>query len=179
MRVLVLALTVATIAVVAASGWHRPPVLPARGSAPAAQVRSAALTRVAVAVTISPRPSPSPSVTPSPGINLPGAPFPSPSPSSPSGGGGGPGIFDIPGQIQQAINSWFAGVVKAVLNPVLALLGRTVLATPDIPGQLRTSQLWTAMVIILNTLYVLFILTGAVPIMTARPPEMPDSTAAS
>jgi hypothetical protein len=164
----VVLVAMAVTAAITVSGWHHEPGPPAAGR-PAPPAWSAALT-VAVAAPAGPRPSPS---APSPGITLPGAPAPSgPAPSPPppapssGGGGGGPGIFDIPGQIQQAIDNWFASLVKAAINPVLALLGRTVLATPDITGQPRVTQLWTAMAVIANTLYVLFVLAGGVLIMT-------------
>jgi len=167
--VVILAIVLASAAVAAtqASSWHHEPQ-PATAGWPAPHARPAVL-MVAVVATASP-PTPTPSAT-APGITFPGAPgpspapSPSPSPSSPGssgGGGGGPGIFDIPGQIQQAIDNWFASLVKAAINPVLALLGRTVLATPDITGQPRITQLWTAMAVLANTLYVLFILAGAV-----------------
>ncbi|WP_370382246.1 hypothetical protein [Catenulispora sp. GAS73] len=117
-----------------------------------------------------PAPSPSPSV---PGIGLgPGAPGPvvtAPPPAtapSTSSSGDDPSWWDIPGQIKKAIDDFFAGLVKDALNPVLSLLGRTLLATPDVTTMGRVGQIWTGMAVLANSLYVLFVLAGAVIIMT-------------
>lgn len=118
-------------------------------------------------------PAPSPGAT-TPGIGLgPGAPTPPPTvvptgpdPTSTGGGEGNPSWYDIPGQIKKAIDEWFAGLVKDALNPVLNLMGRTVLATPDVTAMARVGQLWTGMAILANSLYVLFVLAGAVIVMT-------------
>ena len=118
-------------------------------------------------------PAPSPGAT-TPGIGLgPGAPTPpptmaptGPAPTSTGGGEGNPSWYDIPGQIKKAIDEWFAGLVKDALNPVLNLMGRTVLATPDVTAMARVGQLWTGMAILANSLYVLFVLAGAVIVMT-------------
>jgi hypothetical protein len=163
---IVLAAAVAAVTAAQVAGRHGEP-RPAAAGRPVLPARPAALMAAVAAATAA---QPAPSSTPTPGITLPGAPAPGPAPTpspspSTSGTGGNsssPGIFDIPGQIQQAIDNWFAGLVKAAINPVLALLGRTVLATPDITGQARITQLWTAMAVLANTLYVLFILAGAV-----------------
>ncbi|NUP48475.1 MAG: hypothetical protein HOW97_14375, partial [Catenulispora sp.] len=118
-----------------------------------------------------PAPNPSPSI---PGIGLgPGAPGPvvtAPPPatagSNPSSSGDDPSWYDIPGQIKKAIDDFFAGLVKDALNPVLSLLGRTLLATPDVTTMGRVGQIWTGMAVLANSLYVLFVLAGAVIIMT-------------
>ena len=118
-----------------------------------------------------PAPSPSPSV---PGIVLgPGAPGPVVTAPPPATGGSNtfssgddPSWYDIPGQIKKAIDDFFAGLVKDALNPVLSLLGRTLLATPDVTTMGRVGQIWTGMAVLANSLYVLFVLAGAVIIMT-------------
>ncbi len=126
----------------------------------------------------SPAPGPSPNPTPGPGNgsgsggpgsskgggsgNLP-APQPMPSPPGPSSSG--PAWWDIPGQVEKAIDTWFGDLVKAALTPIMNLIGTTVLSTPDTTGG-RTAQLWTATLVIANTCYVLFAIVGALLVMT-------------
>ncbi len=122
-------------------------------------------------------PAPAPTPTPMPGIPIgPGAdpapvptpdPSPGPVPTPPAPGGADrPGLFDIPGQIRAAIDAWLAGLVVPALNPVLDLLGRTVLATPDVTGQARVRELWTACAVAANSVLVLFILVGGILVMS-------------
>lgn len=72
-----------------------------------------------------------------------------------------PGLFDFAGRIRQAVNSWFRDLVVSALNPLLDLLGRSVLATPDLtaPGS-RTRELWWASAGLANSSFVLFVLVG-------------------
>src|SRR6476646_10331989 len=105
-------------------------------------------------------PVPSP-VLPSP---LPGIYGPGFSPDSsvppPSGSGPGqdepdkqdPGFFDIPGQIEKAIDTWFGHLVKQALEPVLKLLGTTLLASPNLTDG-RIVQIWDGVLITANTAY--------------------------
>jgi hypothetical protein len=139
---------------------------PASAAAPSDSAPSATF----AAADPAPAPNPSPSV---PGIGLgPGAPGPvvtAPPPAtapSTSSSGDDPSWYDIPGQIKKAIDDFFAGLVKDALNPVLSLLGRTLLATPDVTTMARVGQIWTGMAVLANSLYVLFVLAGAVIIMT-------------
>ena len=116
-------------------------------------------------------PSPSPSGS---GIGLgPGAPTPSPtatttgtSTGTTSSGGSDPSFWDIPGQVEKAINDWFSSLVTDALNPVLSLLGSTVLSTPDVTTMPRVGQIWTTMALLANSLYVLFVLAGGAIVMT-------------
>ncbi len=69
-----------------------------------------------------------------------------PAPSSPATGGeveagkaSHPGFFDVGGKIEAAINEWFAGLVKDALNPVMVLVGRTLLSTPQVAGRPRSA----------------------------------------
>jgi len=97
-----------------------------------------------------------------------------PTPSVPAGGGqpaggsgpGSPGLFDITGHITAAINGWFTGLVTSALTPVAALLGRTLLATPDLAGQGRIGALWQLMVGIADALLVLLVLAGGAIVMS-------------
>lgn len=72
-------------------------------------------------------------------------------PTTPAPGSGGsvsggtqpsPGLFDITGHIEAAIDDWFRDLVTAALDPILTLLGHTLLATPNVTAQSRVGQLW-------------------------------------
>src|SRR5258708_29646142 len=109
--------------------------------------------------TPSPTPSPPPSPTAGPSglpkITSPGTPpwglplFPGsitvePQPSSPapsSTAEDNPGLFDIRGHIQQAIDDWFRNLVQSALDPVLSFLGQPILATPCVADQNREREL--------------------------------------
>jgi hypothetical protein len=120
-----------------------------------------------------PAPSPSPQSS-GPGIGLgPGAPTgaaTAPSPittSDPStGGGSSPSWYDIPGQIQKAINDWFASLAASALTPMLNLLGATLLGTPDVTVMSGVTRIWTQMALLANALYILIVLAGAVIVTT-------------
>jgi hypothetical protein len=74
--------------------------------------------------------------------------------------------WDIPGLIGQAIDGWFSGLVVAALNPVLDLLGTTILSTPDVSGPGQVSDLWGVSLGIADSLLVLLVLAGGVLVMT-------------
>jgi hypothetical protein len=151
-------------------------------TAPASQPVPSPGTSPAPGPVPSPTPGPSPNPTPGPGNgsgpgpgsggsgsskgggggNLP-APQPMPSPPAPSSSG--PSWWDIPGQVEHAIDQWFGDLVKAALTPIMNLIGKTVLSNPDTTGG-RTGQLWTAALVIANTCYVLFAVIGGVIVMT-------------
>src|SRR5262249_19319337 len=100
----------------------------------------------------------------------PGSPDPGPGPGGDPGADQGgpekkPGRFDIPGQIRYAINNWIRGVTVSALNPVLDLLGRTVLTTPDVTRSGRVAGIWSMNAGIANTVFVLFVLAGAAVVM--------------
>jgi hypothetical protein len=100
-----------------------------------------------------------PSSSPTPSTSPPGA-------SSPSSGSTFVAPWDIPGLIGQAIDSWFSGLVVAALNPVLDLLGTTILATPDVSGPGQVSELWGVSAGIADSLLVLLVLAGGALVMT-------------
>lgn len=102
---------------------------------------------------------------PSPGGGSGRLPAPQPMPSPPGSSSSGPSWWDIPGQVEHAIDQWFGDLVKAALNPIMNLIGKTVLSNPDTTGG-RTGQLWSAALVIANTLYVLFAVVGGVIVMT-------------
>ena len=95
-------------------------------------------------------------------------------PSTPAPGSGGsvsggtqssPGLFDITGHIEAAIDSWFRDVVTSALNPILDLLGHTLLATPNVTAQSRVGQLWQMTEGIADAFLVLFVLVGGAIVM--------------
>jgi len=101
-----------------------------------------------------------------------GPPIPVPTPPGPGSGGnlngGGapsPGLFDITGHIEAAIDSWFRDLVTAALNPVLTLLGHSLLSTPNVTAQDRVGSLWQMTAGIADGFLVLFVLVGAAIVM--------------
>ena len=142
---------------------HRPS--PA-GAHPAAAVLASV---IAAPTTVPASPTPG---APGPAPIQVGPPDTGPGPPTPGGGptinGGSapsPGIFDIPGQIEAAIDSWFRDLVTAALDPMLTLLGHSLLATPDIAGQDRVGQLWQSSAGIADAFLVLFLLVGGAIVM--------------
>lgn len=68
--------------------------------------------------------------------------------------------------ITKAINAFFGGLVKDALNPLLKLLGETLLTTPD-PSMLpRVGQLWENSREIAVAVYALIILVAGILVMT-------------
>lgn len=95
-------------------------------------------------------------------------------PSSPVSGSGGtvsggsqpsPGLFDVTGHIEAAIDDWFRDLVTAALDPILTLLGHTLLATPDLTAQSRVAELWQMTEGIADSFLVLFVLVGGAIVM--------------
>lgn len=77
-----------------------------------------------------------------------------------------PAWYDIPGQITKAINGWFRDLVTAALRPVLDLIGRTVLATPNVTTDPRVREIWGTVALIANTIFVLLVTAGGVLVMS-------------
>ena len=95
-------------------------------------------------------------------------------PTTPAPGSGGsvsggsqpsPGLFDITGHIEAAIDGWFRDLVTAALDPILTLLGHTLLATPNVTAQSRVGQLWQMTEGIADAFLVLFVLVGGAIVM--------------
>ncbi len=129
------------------------------------------------------QPAPTPTTAPGPPSTLGPPPTPTTPPStSPSGNGSirdrlrdtlpfpfgnGPGFPDIAARIRDAINDWFRDLVASSLGPLLDMVARTVLATPDLTAaQSRVRELWWVAAGIANTAFVLLVTAGGVLVMT-------------
>lgn len=100
-----------------------------------------------------------------------GPPLPAPPP--PTRGGrvnagkaSKPGFFDIPGQIESAINEWFAGLVKDALDPAMLLVGRTLLSTPQVASEASVRSYWQLAAGVADALLVLVVIAGGVLVMS-------------
>jgi hypothetical protein len=108
---------------------------------------------------------------PGPGIQV-GPPLDADQGSDPPGGqievdkDSKPRWWDLPGRVRYGITSWFRGLVEDALNPMLELIGKTVLATPQVAGQERVGDLWLISLGIADGLLILFVLAGAALVMT-------------
>lgn len=94
-----------------------------------------------------------------------GPPLPAPAPPSKgeeieAGKASHPGFFDIGGKIEQAINDWFASLVKDALNPAMLLVGRTLLSTPQIAGESEVRSYWQLSLGIADALLVLVVMAA-------------------
>jgi len=78
----------------------------------------------------------------------------------------GCGFFDLSCHVGQAVDSWFAGLVRSAINPLFSLLGRTLLATPQVGGLSRVRDLWAGSVAITDAAYVLAVLAGGILVMS-------------
>jgi hypothetical protein len=111
--------------------------------------------------------------TPGPGIQV-GPPLPADQGQSGSTPGGQvdvgkeskPSWWDIPGRVRYGIDAWFRGLVTDALNPMLDLIGKTVLATPQVAGQGEVGQIWLISLGIADGLLVLFLLAAGALLMT-------------
>ncbi len=73
--------------------------------------------------------------------------------------------FDFPCQVSQAVTGWFAGLVASALNPVLTVIGRDLLSTPQ-PGSVpAVAGMWGTSAVIADAVYVLLVLAGGIVLM--------------
>jgi hypothetical protein len=100
------------------------------------------------------------------GPSLPsGTPTTSPGENVSGGSGSSCGFFDVSCHVESAIDGWFRDLVTSALDPVLQLLGRTVLATPDVTAG-KVATLWGITAGIANALVVLLVLAGGALVMS-------------
>jgi hypothetical protein len=85
-----------------------------------------------------------------------------PTGGAPEDGGGNPWGWDIAGTVANAVMAFVAKVAVQTGGPVFDLLGRTVLATPDLTHQAEVRALWTACLVAADTGFVLFIVIAGV-----------------
>ena len=81
--------------------------------------------------------------------------------------GNGPGFFDLGARVREAINGWFRDLVATSLGPLLDMVARTILATPDLAAaDSRVRELWWVSAGIANASFVLLATVGGVLVMT-------------
>jgi hypothetical protein len=97
---------------------------------------------------------------------------PLPVPSAPESGGEvevgkakHPGFFDVTGKVEQAINNWFAGLVRDALNPAMLLVGRTLLSAPQIAGEAQVRSYWQLCLGVADALLVLVVMAAGAVVM--------------
>jgi hypothetical protein len=154
-RAAVLAVAVAVLAVLAALAVAAAARRPAAAAAPARPAAGVTLARATLTAETVPAATAAPAwrATPTAGaISLPGL--------------GSCGLLDVGCDVSNAITSWFAGLVKSAVNPLLSLIGRTALSTPQ-PGSIAAVQnLWSTGLGIADACYGLLVLAGGIIVMT-------------
>jgi hypothetical protein len=139
----------AVLVVAAAAGRPAEAAAPARPAAAVTPARATLTAETVPAATAAPARPATPAAE---AISLPGL--------------GGCGLLDVGCDVSHAITGWFAGLVKSAINPLLALIGRTALSTPQ-PGSVAAVQtLWSTGLGIADACYGLLVLVGGIIVMT-------------
>lgn len=89
------------------------------------------------------------------------SPTPSPAEGQPSDEEVRPPPWDVVGRAEHAFNSWIGSLVASALDPVLSLLGKTILATPPVDRHPRVREMWRFSLGVANAALVIFLLVGA------------------
>jgi hypothetical protein len=73
-------------------------------------------------------------------------------------------------QVGNAIDSWFTGLAKLAIPPVMDLFGKTLLTTPELdsPAMSRAQSLWSASEAIANTCFVILVVVGGILLMAGQ-----------
>lgn len=101
--------------------------------------------------------TPTPQYPVDPGTGTPG--------DSSGGGHGGCGVGNISGCVADAIDGVFQRLVDSGLNPLLELLSRTLLTTPE-PGELpRVGELWSSSWQLVLAMYGLLVMAAGILLM--------------
>jgi len=145
----VLALAIACAALIAVAGGSQR----ALGAGPARPAATATVTATVTAALLAPAapaaPSPSPSASPAPAADT-----------------GSCGFLDFTCYVTSAITSWFAGLVKSAVNPLLTLIGQSALSTPQ-PGSIpAVHTIWATSLAVADACYVLLVLIGGILVMS-------------
>ncbi len=75
------------------------------------------------------------------------------------------GFLDYTCRISQAVTGWFASLVQSAVNPVLTVIGRDLLSTPQ-PGSFpAVAGMWGTSLAIADAAYVLLVLAGGIVVM--------------
>lgn len=78
-----------------------------------------------------------------------------------------PSFWDLGGRVREAINAWFRDLAASSLGPLLDMVARTILATPDLAAaNSRVRELWWVSAGIANACFVLLVTIGGVLVMT-------------
>ncbi|MFD8493887.1 hypothetical protein [Amycolatopsis sp. NPDC059657] len=112
-----------------------------------------------------PPPCAGPNCIPQPAPPSPTAPGTAPAPGQPGHGAAECGVFHLDGCVTNAITSFFRGVVEDALNPLLDLLGKTLLTTPEPSSIPSLNGLWTESWHILLAVYVILVLVAGLILM--------------
>ncbi|WP_165845482.1 hypothetical protein [Streptacidiphilus pinicola] len=75
------------------------------------------------------------------------------------------GLFDIPGEVKDAIASFLAGLLQPFVVPVMNLLAHLLLSTPDVTQIPRVAGLWESLRGLACSLYVLAVLAAGILVM--------------
>src|SRR5215472_13643122 len=77
----------------------------------------------------------------------------------------GCGFFDIACHVSSAITGWFKNLVTSAINPVFGLLGKSLLATPQLDQTGEVQSLWTGSLVVANACVVLLVVAGGLTLM--------------
>jgi len=143
------AVVLAALAVAAVTGRPAPAAASAR---PAAAVTLARATLAAGTGPAAPAAASRPATPAAAAVSLPGP--------------GGCGLLDFNCYISNAITSWFAGLVKSAVNPLLALIGQTALSTPQPDSIPAVRTLWSTGLGVADACYGLLVLIGGIIVMS-------------
>lgn len=77
-----------------------------------------------------------------------------------------PGMFDVSGRVQKAMNDWFSSLVSSAIAPALQLLGRVLLSAPDLTDQAEVRAVWMISLGVADALMVVFALVGGIVVMS-------------
>jgi hypothetical protein len=129
----------------------------AAGSPRALAASTSRLATTAVTATATARLAPAAPASPS------SSPPPQPAPAA---GTAGCGFLDVNCYVTSAITSWFAGLVKSAVNPLLTLIGQSALSTPQ-PGAIpAVHTMWATSLAVADACYVLLVLIGGMLVMS-------------
>jgi hypothetical protein len=151
-RAAVLAVAVAVLAILTVAAVAARPAAAAAPARPAAAVTTASATLTADTVPAATQTTSRPATPTAEAVSLPGT--------------GGCGLLDFDCYISNAITSWFAGLVKSAVNPLLSLIGQTALSTPQPDSIAAVRTLWGTSLGIADACYGLLVLIGGIIVMS-------------